>query len=299
MALYDTQGYSRKLSEYLNRKHFLLDNRLFTQQEKLVEFLKDNTVDVLLLGEEVEIDSVPYLGQASRVILLSEGNTVAEGDGPPRVFKYQSAEKLLREIFQLMEEDMGFTGIMTEGVGGQTEFYGVYCPYGQPLPIQRLFAVNGSREKKSLYLNLELLCSFGIPGVQWSTGEDSRGMSELIFYLKQRNEKLPGKLRTLIQSWEGVDYLYPVEDYRDLYSMDRDDVDCLLELLANGTDYEQIVFDIGFLNDTALYLLYCCDRIFIPRAKTSREKSQQSALEKLFIREGLSEVMENIQYVSA
>jgi hypothetical protein len=103
----------------------------------------------------------------------------------------------------------------------------------------------------------------------------------------------------LVRGWEGIDCLYPVEDYRDLYSLNRDDMDRLLSVLANETDYERVVFDVGFLNDSALYLLYCCDQIYIPRARNSWEENQKIAMERLFVREGLEEMVESIQYVSA
>jgi hypothetical protein len=124
-------------------------------------------------------------------------------------------------------------------------------------------------------------------------------MSEIVFYLKEKNEKLAVKMAALIRNWEGIDCLYPVQDYRDLYSLNRDDMDRLLSVLANETEYERVVFDVGFLSDSALYLLYCCDRIYIPRAKNTWEENQKSAMERLFVKEGLEEMMESIQYVSA
>ncbi len=96
-----------------------------------------------------------------------------------------------------------------------------------------------------------------------------------------------------------MDYLWPVEDFRDLYSIGREDVDRLLATLANETDYERIIFDIGFLTDSSLYLLYCCDRIYIPKAKSVWEENQKNALEELLVREGLEEVIDSIRYVAS
>jgi len=129
--------------------------------------------------------------------------------------------------------------------------------------------------------------------------EDFRGMSEIIFYLKQKNEKLAAKLRALTRRRDNLDYLWPVEDFRDLYSIGREDVDRLLATLANETDYERIIFDIGFLTDSSLYLLYCCDRIYIPKAKSVWEENQKNALEELLVREGLEEVIDSIRYVAS
>ena len=69
-------------------------------------------------------------------------------------------------------------------------------------------------------------------------------------------------------------------------------------MIASETGYERVIFDIGFLTDTALYLLYCCDRIYIPKAQTSWEEEQADGLEKLLVKEGLEDVLESIRYIA-
>lgn len=297
-ALYDTQEYMKALTEYFGKKNFLLESHLFTNLDSLVGFMKEHQIDVLLLGQEVETYQLPFLNHVGQVIIMSEGNIVAECQDYPVIFKYQSAEKILKEIFQIVARNEPDLPVSMESFSGHTEFFGIYRLYGDPLPIQRIFSVKGGQEKKSLLINMELLSGFPVPDIG-EKGREIRGMSEVIFYLKQHTEKLSLKLRLLIRQWEGVDYLYPVEDYRDLYSLNRQDVDRLLSVLANETEYERIVFDVGFLNDSSLYLLYCCDRVYIPRARNSWEENQKNALEHLLIREGLEEVVESIRYVSS
>jgi hypothetical protein len=232
---------------------------------------------------------------AENVVVLSEGNMVSEGSEEyPLVFKYQSGSAIFREIMEMIGKE-GEVSAASLTEAAHTEFLGIYRPYGDPIPLQRVFSVKGGEEKKSLLINMELLSGL-------ETGKEEnreRGMSEIVFYLKEKNEKLAVKMAALIRNWEGIDCLYPVQDYRDLYSLNRDDMDRLLSVLANETEYERVVFDVGFLSDSALYLLYCCDRIYIPRAKNTWEENQKSAMERLFVKEGLEEMMESIQYVSA
>lgn len=293
MALYDTKGYMKSLADYLGRKNFLLDSRLFTKVDSLNDFLREQRPDVLLLGQEVDKTGIRFLDHALNLIILSEGNMVAErGEDYPLIFKYQPAEKVLKEILQIIAQSDEQLPVSLKIYQGQTEFLGIYRPYGNPFPIQRVLDVKGEAGKKSLLLNLEPLNGMG-------KTEDFRGMSEIIFYLKQKNEKLAAKLRALTRRRDDLDYLWPVEDFRDLYSIGREDVDRLLATLANETDYERIIFDIGFLTDSSLYLLYCCDRIYIPKAKSVWEENQKNALEELLVREGLEEVIDSIRYVAS
>jgi hypothetical protein len=296
-ALYDTQGYMNALWEYFNSKSFLVESRLFTREESLESYLENHCPDVLLLGQEVSKHKIHHLNHAENIVILCEGDMVAENDEQyPLIFKYQSASGILQEIFRIVGESGKEALSSMAGLGEHTEFLGIYHPYGEPLSVQRIFSVKGGREKKSLLVDMELLS--GLESGKEEV-ERIRGMSEMVFYLKQKSEKLAAKLRALVRGWEGIDCLYPVEDYRDLYSLNRDDMDRLLSVLANETDYERVVFDVGFLNDSALYLLYCCDQIYIPRARNSWEENQKIAMERLFVREGLEEMVESIQYVSA
>lgn len=295
-AMFDLQGYMEALAEYFGRKNFLMECRLFTQKSSLEEYLREYTVDVLLLGQEVRISELSYLGNAQNIMILSEGNMVCEESelDYPLLFKYQSAESMLTEIFRAIgvcgeEAGEGFTG------EEKTQFMGIYRPYGQLPPIESF--LRGKEEVKTLWMDLELFSGVFGAGIA-SQKEEMRGMSELIFYLKQRSGKLAWKLQPLIQETGGVDYIGPVEDYRDLYSLNREDIDLLLTVLAKETGYERVIFDIGYLNDSALYLLYCCSRVYMPQAGNCWEENQKNSLEHLLIKEGLGEMVESIRYVS-
>lgn len=295
-ALYDVQGYMKLLTDYFVKKTFLFETHLFTRQESLMEFLKGHSLDVLLLGQEIEICRLQYLHHAHHVIIMSEGDMVSECQEYPTIFKYQSAEKILREIFRITAQDETELPVSVCGYRGHTEFIGIYRPYGEMLPVERFFLTEDGEEKKILFINMELLSGFHRQ--ENAAEEEIRGMSEVIFYLKQQQDKLSLKLRSLIRQEQGADYLYPVEDYRDLYSMNREDMDSLLSVLANETEYGRIVFDVGFLSDSSLYLLYCCDKVYIPQARSDWEENQKDALEHLLMREGLGEMLDSIHYIS-
>ena len=69
---------------------------------------------------------------------------------------------------------------------------------------------------------------------------------------------------------------------------------CLLytsiQVLLLETDYEKIVFDIGFITDAMMVLLEKADRIFMPEARHPIQKSKQQAFERLILREHLEQI---------
>lgn len=293
IALLDHDGYMEAFSCYLNSKKYMIENRLFTNVGKLKEYLEQNRVDVLLVGQEMDFKQVIPEEKAGRILLLSD--TEKEG-GCPAIFKYQSAEKILREILSLLAEEKGALQISLRESGRSVEFIGVYSPYGiSGDPMEQMGGL-GEDKQRVLYMNLELFD--GIRDLVQEKSSQIRGMSELVFYLKQRREKAALKLQSLVQRRYRMDYIYPVEDYRDLYSLEREDVDLLLTILAEETPYHAVIFDVGFVSEAALYLLYRCDRLYLPRARDQWEQNKQSSWKELMAREGLEGALQQIVYIN-
>ena len=122
-------------------------------------------------------------------------------------------------------------------------------------------------------------------------------MSEVVFYLKQRKEKLALKLETVVASWSGADYIFAVEDYRDLYSLSSEDVHQFLNVLSGQTDYETVIFDIGFLSEAALALMERCNMLYMPYAKTKQQKSKEAAFWRLLDRGNYGRLAEHFQRI--
>lgn len=296
-ALLDQTGYMDLLSTYISKKQLRVESRYFTSPDKLQKYLEENDVDVLLTGQEFSLLPFQQSSRIGKVIVLSDGDLVRESSDVPVIFKYQSAEVILGEVFSLLAEDSGIPALQPERRDRKIEFVGMYSSYGIPNDMHRELsdAANGSR----LFLNMELFDGQGSEEGRKEEHEivPMRGMSELIFYLKQRREKLAIKLLSLVRDCDGMDCIYPVEDYRDLYSLLPEDIDRLLTFFSEETSYEAVYFDVGFVSEASLYLLYRCDRIMLPKAANQWEANKQSSWESLLIREGMEGALKNIEYI--
>ncbi|MCH5268386.1 MAG: hypothetical protein J1E62_08595 [Lachnospiraceae bacterium] len=305
VAMYDREGYTSRLADYFcQHQKSLLDVRLFTSEESLQRFLKQQCVEVLVIGEQ-ELDSFQQMeSRIHRTVLLSEGQCVRENTGETVVFKYQSAESVLQTILTIIADDDRMSVPIQKKQVGRTSFIGVYAPFGGAGVSSfswKLLQEYSIREK-CLYIALELFD--GLPSATigkrmnnaWNI-EETGGMSELIFFLRQHREKISVKLDSLVRHIDGMHCIAAVEDYRDLYDMTISDLLLLLEVLARETDYEKVVFDIGFLGDVTLELMKHLDTLYMPRAVTATHKKKLEAFTRLLHREGLNELSKQIQYV--
>lgn len=304
LAMFDSDGYTGRLADYLSQKeNLMMDVRLFTNAASLIHFLYNHKVEVLLVGENDQEQIAECRQNIRHIVLLSEGDCVREGSECTVIFKYQSAESIVKELLELIAEDDGICLSNQRMLSKTVEFIGVYSPFGGAgvSSYSIKLAKEYSIPYRVLYINLELLNGIQRPETGQKTLSDEavtgRGMSELIFFLKQQKEKVALKLQSLVQTRHGVECIESVEDYRDLYSMDKEDLRRLLEVLSEEVEYEKIIFDIGCLSDATLELMRYCNVLYLPCAVFPVQVSKQAAFEQLLHREGMEELISQIKFV--
>lgn len=248
----------------------LFDTRVFTMVTALKEFMKENKVDVLLASEQSEYEEVRK--EAGFTILLTEGRMVREKDYHPSVYKFQSAEQILREVFKLCVEECEDknTYYLSKQIRYCRQLV-VFSPYGGTgkttfsVVLGHLLGVN----KKVLVVNLE---AFARPCSLLPQGEDAE-LSRLIYYMKQGRKDLHMKLQSLIRRVGNTDYLCGVKHYLDVQGMGKKDLEQLFQTLWEYTSYDVIVYDISFLNEGIESLLDQCDVLYEPVIGERQEKS--------------------------
>lgn len=304
IAMYDRDGYTKKLADYFCRhQRNLLDVRLFTREESLRNFLAQECAELLVIGEQDWELLRNEQGNVHKLILLSDGQYVREETGQNIIFKYQSAESVLQTILATIAEDDQMQIPIRRKQGGGTSFIGVYAPFGGAgvttfsWQLVREYSLQGN----CLYMDFQLFAGLPFENAGkrmelWKSGKTG-GLSDLIFFLRQHREKVALKLESLVCHDNGLDYIAAVEDYRDLYSMTITDLQRLLVVLAEETMYSTIVFDIGFFNETALELMKHVDALYMPKAITGIQKRKRHSFEQLLNREGLHELAGQIQYI--
>ena len=299
LAILAEKSYSMRFAEYLNRhKNMFMELTIFTSIEKIEEFCKNNIIDILLVGDnEVCLESL--CAGIKKIILLSDGNIVCEKSKHPVIFKYQSADVILRELLTIIAEDEELSDITTNVKSKNTKIISVFSSFAGAGVSS--FAWNKCKEssafQKTLYVNLELFDGFG----EFCEGTDNkrayiRGMSEIVFYLKQEGRKLSVKLESLVRQRDGIYYILPVEDYKDLYSISVKEMKKFIEIIADETIYENIVFDVGYISDAVISLLEISDDIYMPKPLTCVQQNKLNSFYRILERTEKDKLRDIIKY---
>ncbi len=248
----------------------------FDDVEKMFSDKENVRGSVIVIGES----SLPafrtqeLIESAALVIYLSEEKG---GNG---VFKYQSVTSLASQIMEeILKSDMDF--LSTQGCihnERAAEIIGLYSPAREVvqcllgLTLGQLLA----EDKKVLYLNFE-----PYSGMEYLLKKEfSHDLTDLLFFIKNNEERFLWRLRSMVEKVGDLDYIPPVFSYPDLEEAEPSSVVRLVERIANETDYETVILDLAD-NRGIFSLLRCCDKIYCPYQNNALAQAKMDQFEKM------------------
>lgn len=298
LAILADEIYSNRFSDYISHHKNILDFMVFTSIDSLEAFIKHSRIDILLADDNMACN-IPHVKNIQKIITLSDGEYNKEY---PVIFKYQSAGHILKEIFAQIADDDKIVCMEQAYSSKQSELIAVFSAFGGAgaSTYARNLCSSMANTNNVLYINMEIFDSFA----EFEKNPENKreyicGMSEVIFYIKQKKKNLAFKLGSVINHHsDGYSYILPVEDYRDLYSITADDMEYFTDVLNKETVYEKIIFDIGYINKASLRLLEICDVVLLPEPSDIIQENKQNSFKRLLVRNGMDKTANNIKLVS-
>ncbi|MCR4691810.1 MAG: hypothetical protein K5739_10730 [Lachnospiraceae bacterium] len=246
----------RNLSGMLSRAG--IDVYAYDDVEKLLESPEVRESSLTLIGESLlsAFDTEKLLSLTKKVVYLTEER---RGEG---IFKYQSAGALQKQILRLLLEDEDFSEFAGPAGGEhRAKIIAFYSPV-RPLLQSSLALTLGqilAKEHKSLYLNFE-----PYSGMEYlMQREFSKGLTELLFYIKNEDSRLAWRLESLAEKVGELSFIPPVFAYPDLEEVQPEGFWKLISRIARETEYEYLLLDLSELNGI-FTILENCDMIFCP-----------------------------------
>lgn len=281
--------YGKRLFDVLNWKYAeRVAARYFTAAETALDYLRENSVDILLADEDI---GLPDGALPRRCILarLCERKSQRDGDDT-RIAKYQKVGDMLKDL-QSLYADRG--DVILDFAAGdlQTAVITFASPAGGcgSSTAAAACALHLARHgKKVLYLGCEL---FGTADHLFMDGQEREGLGRLLFYLKSKSAALNLKLEGLTVSREGVDYIAACDTVMNLMTVSGENVEYFTELLRSMGRYDAVIFDTSFVPGAAFWALLGCSHRVVVTLDGSRQAQRkfERAVELLRAQEGRSE----------
>ena len=230
---------------------------MFTERGAWEQFAGQNEATVLLVSQPL-YERYGGEWEAGRRIILSEGR-----DGPPGeqwIDKYQSVEAVVRKVLELAS-DAGLLPPAARAGGREgMKLIGVYSPVGRCLHTTFSFTLGQllARKHRVLYLNFECFSGFG----KMLRKEFQADLSDLIYFLHNRDGRFPYRLESMTQKLNGLDYIPPAFSCLDLQRVEKEEWLALLDELGQSGLYEYVILDLSEVINGLFDILRLCSRVY-------------------------------------
>ena len=247
--------YARKLMDYMNHKNsFFLKAAAFSKEDSIVEYGEEHDIDYLLISENMLNEKTKSV-RAKKKIVLMENNKTEGAYSYKNIYKYQSAESIVREVMSSYEAENAALNDEKKW-RGKKRIIGVYTPVGGTRKTSFALAAGQilARHTPVLYMNLE-----GFSGLEEILGCSGCGdLGDLLYYSKHSDTEPAAKLPVLTVTVQNVDIIPPAACPEDLHDISSAEWTGIFSSILTKTSYETLILDIGNeIRDIADILNYC------------------------------------------
>lgn len=254
------EQYGKQLMEYFNlKKNIPFEIRVFSEIDKLKEYLSKTAIDLLLISETAMEDEIEKFN-IGQVFILSEGEDISQVRGYKSIYKFQTTENILREVYCYYAESGAAISPRTISIP-DIEMIAVYSPVKRSLKTSFCITMGQiiAEKKKTLYINLEDYAGFNtLFRMSYMTD-----MSDLMYYISREKPNFIWKLASMVQNIGNLDYIPPALSPVDIRNISGDQWIKFLSQLRS-CNYEAVVLDMGEAVDGLFDILRMCKRIYTP-----------------------------------
>ena len=282
------QTYAYRLMEFLNKKErnpFII--QAFTTMEALRIYGSEQAIEILLISENAMDETIRSMS-INHIIILSGSREQVTCLCEKAIYKYQSSEHILEEVMCY------YASHTTEKkeiylLQNEVKLLGVYSPIRRILKTSFALTLGQilAQDRRVLYVNLEDYAGFETL-MDKHYEED---LADLLFYIAQQNRDTGMKLRSMVQSIEGLDYIPPVSSPLNLHCVAAEDWMCFLQELSCGSLYDVIILDIGESLNALLDFLDSCDRLYTPCGADAVSNAKMLQYEKFLENSGQEDIL--------
>ena len=292
LVIFDEEKqYANLLMNYFSSKRDIpFQTITFTDKSKLIQYLNSEKPEMLLISATA-MDEDIVSTDVKEIILLSEGSVPTDYSKYQSIFKFKSAENIVREVLErFIEIETDQDSLVV--AKGEAKVIGVYSPVGRSGKTTFALALAEilSEGHKTLFVSFEEFAVFQNDMETSSPGN----LADLMYYFKQNPETVSIKLQAIVQKVNSLDYVSPIYYARDLRETTTEEWKELLNHISSVSSYEYIVLDIGDMIGDLLSMLDYCDQIFMPTVDDKLSEMKINKIETVILQSEKENLLDKI-----
>jgi hypothetical protein len=250
---------------FQNKQGFEWEVVAFTKKEKLADYLQGHHIELLLAGCWEEIEKLPT-DLVNYYYQLTEERQEPSPE-QNRIYRYQSVERVMEQMLSdyMRRQDEICAKVNPNQMNIITVFSTV--PGGQDASFAWSIGFQLARQRKALLLPLEI---FSLKQFDF-IDQTRQGLSEFIYYLKENSNSIQ-RWKELLNYCNNLGYLAGTSHGFDVLALNREDIHRWVELLRNSSDYQNVIFYLGFYQEAGMELLRLSDRVIVISGQSHYEQ---------------------------
>ncbi len=268
-ALYDSDFYyTTRFMEYFKKKRDIpFEIIVFTQLESLKEYLRTNSVNVLLLGSDLDDDDI-FIKKTKYIYQFAENQRDCKNTDSYWIYKYQPVYEVMQDIlkdFRSRESRI----YQEAAIDHQAKILTIFSPKQRQEVLAYSLSLHSilSKQRNILFINLELL---PVTLMEEMEG-DKNALSEIIYYIKESkdiNTKLKENLNPGV-----LTYLGGLDHAADILSLNVEDANRLIKELRRNSDYQWILFHINSVSEALMEFMIHSDALITIKGCTNYDQA--------------------------
>lgn len=274
LGIYDKdRAYVVGLSEYINRQDGLpIRAKAFTNQENLEEHILNNSVDIILTGEEVrtQVKKLP-------VIYISEDKDFGKKDSC--IYKYQNLRDITRKI-----QDYAKVKLKKDCQNRK-----ICCVFS---PLGRCGKTSFAKALVAYYANSTYL------GMEdYAPSDAGIFKEEYPYYLAGMDDRLLQDIELVDRDERGCRYIYLTDSYMDAMCVGEEQIRWLINsIVENGGD-RALVFDMGQVTLSEPGVLNLFDEIYVPVIEDAVSRKKLERFVDILRKNGMEHILHRLIYI--
>ncbi len=285
------EGYAKALALYLMRKKELTFQVQVCSSMEHVLAAAESGIDLLFISERFSLKERRKIN-AKYIFVLSAGKLKTKDERELVIFKYQSGEKILSEVFQKCESLAGTNELFQSGIKRKSgKIIGVFSPVHRIGKTSYALKLSEriSSTSNALYLNLEI---FG--GIGGHFEEGGQTLADVLYYARQEKGNLGWVLTTIVRHREGFDYVLPMPVSEDMKEVQADEWVQLVKKILSESIYETIILDLDEGIGKVYDILKICTEIHLLTDESQYSKAKIRQFEKELMLLGHEDILRKI-----
>ena len=275
IAICDTDSdYANSLAAYFRIKGSIaLEISVFTEYETFSQYANEHKIDILVIQENF-LDSVTNFSH-NNLFLLCENELREDFDNPHKIYKYNSADEILRIIMANYDASEQIS-VLSLHRYKKSKLIGITSPIGRcgKTSLGLSLGLKLSQNHSCLFITFDECSPLRISLLKKELKHSS--LADILYYFLQSMDISDNRLLSSLQTFQGMDYIPPSDQSGTYSELSSEDILSFILGISGLGRYDYIIIDWGIFSFDYT-LIKSCDYLLLPSLENDKYSSEKTS----------------------